>query len=171
MLSPRQFRLALKTLVRTTSPPARISVTQPLLAESLLEMVRHRAVSSASSEPLPSVPAAVSQDIVPLSEQAVLIMSIIDSLPYLSIATLEEWLPLTAEALSSVQDILMRENCKRRFWEVLTNGDMDVPRSELAVLWWNTRGGREMVLNGISISSQKDGQPLMSGVLMQSSKL
>jgi len=61
---------------------------------------------------------------------------------------LEEWLPLAAEAVHCVPDLQMREICKQRFWEVLISGEMDPERSQVAVTWWGTRGGREAVMLG-----------------------
>ena len=97
-----------------------------------------------------------------------LVLTLIDSLPFLPVHILEEWLPLTAETLNLIQDQNMLPMCRQRFWEILSSGDMDVERAEVCVTWWCTRGGREMVL----YSKGKEIQELvMSGGLGEASKL
>ncbi|KAG9376829.1 hypothetical protein A1F94_012429 [Pyrenophora tritici-repentis] len=163
-LSPRQFRLAFKTLMRVTAPPSTLSATHPDLPATLLELVFHRALT-APTEALPpdSVALALQNSDAPppaLSEQAVLALTLIDALPYLPIALLEEWLPLCAELLNEISDDDMRENVKARYWEVLVSGEMDAERSGVAVCWWTTKGGRERVLYG-----REEELDFMSGAL------
>lgn len=151
-LSPRQFRLAFKTLMRVTAPPSTLSATHPDLPATLLELVYHRALS-APTAPLPPDEASLAlqgSDAPPpaLSEQAVLALTLIDALPYLPIPLLEEWMPLCADLLNQVNDDDMRETIKARYWEVFVSGEMDAERSGAAVTWWTTRGGREQVLFG-----------------------
>ncbi|KAJ1335108.1 hypothetical protein MN608_01843 [Microdochium nivale] len=53
-ISPRQFRLAFKTVMQIASPPFPISASHPELSEALLEMLRFRALEGgASTTPLP----------------------------------------------------------------------------------------------------------------------
>ncbi|KAF2201729.1 hypothetical protein GQ43DRAFT_415219 [Delitschia confertaspora ATCC 74209] len=165
-LSPRQFRLAFKTLMRVTAPPAPLSASQPDLPATLLELLHHRALS-APSHPLPpdeTTLALQGSDAPPppLSEQAVLALTLLDALPLLPVPFLEEWLPLAAELLNLIEDEVMREAVKSRFWEVLVNGEMDSERSGVAVAWWGTRGGREVVLFG---REDRGDKFLMSGAL------
>lgn len=103
-----------------------------------------------------------------LSEQSVFVITMIDALPYLPTDTLDEWLPIAANTLRVIQDQNMLHICKTRFWEVLSNGEMDVTRAAQAVAWWTTKGGREMVLNG---AGERDRGPFMSGALGEMSKL
>jgi hypothetical protein len=163
-LSPRQFRFAFKALIQVTTPPSPLSTSQPLLAETLLELLHHRALNAPSAPMAPSVSIkseADAQDAQPpLSEQAVLLLTLMDALYILPLGILEEWLPLTADLLNVVQDAGMRGHCKARFWDVLESGEMDVERSAICVAWWSTRGGRERVLFG-----DVDGGPFMSGGL------
>ncbi|KAL6702575.1 hypothetical protein ACN47E_001332 [Coniothyrium glycines] len=151
-LSPRQFRLAFKTLMRVTAPPSALSATHPDLPATLLELVYYRALNAPTDVlPLDTVALALQGSDAPppaLSEQAVLALTLIDSLPFLSIPLLEEWLPLCADLLNRLHDDSMRETVKARFWEVLVSGGMDAERSGVAVNWWTTRGGREVVLFG-----------------------
>lgn len=102
-----------------------------------------------------------------LSEQCVLALTLVDSLPYLPTSLLEEWLPIAAETLHTIQDDTMRHKCQQRFWDVLSNGEMDVNCAALCVSWWSTRRGREIVLRG----TKKDENALMSGGLGEPSKL
>ncbi len=167
-LSPRQFRLAFKTLMRVTAPPSTLSASHPDLPATLLELVFHRALN-APQEPLPPDDVALAlqgsdKPPPPLSEQAVLALTLIDALPFLPIQLLEEWLPLTAGLLNQIHDDAMREAVKARYWEVLVSGEMDAERSGVAVNWWTTRGGREMVLFGREGTDQHQ-QHMMSGAL------
>lgn len=164
-LSPRQFRFAFKALMQISTPPNPLSRSQPMMAETLLELLHHRALG-APTAPLPPSMAIKSEadakiQQVPLSEQAVLLLTLLDALPNVTLDVLEEWLPLAADLLDVIQDRGMREHCKKRFWEVLESGEMDVERSAVCVSWWSTRGGRERVLFG----DQGEGGPFMSGGL------
>ncbi|KAF1917297.1 hypothetical protein BDU57DRAFT_586058 [Ampelomyces quisqualis] len=164
-LSPRQFRLAFKTLMRVTAPPSALSATHPDLPATLLELVFHRALS-ASSQPLPPDATALALQgsdapPPPLSEHAALALTLIDALPMLPVPLLEEWLPLCADLLNRIHDDDMRETVKARYWEVLVSGEMDAERSSAAVTWWTTRGGRELVLFG----RESLDHSMMSGAL------
>lgn len=151
-LSARQFRLAFKTVMQITAPPSPLANSQPLLPSILLELVHNRAYH-ASTEPLPPSPLApgapeLTIQAPPLSEQAVLTLALIDSLCFLRVDDLEEWLPLTARLINAIQDPEMRNACVERFWDALSSGEMDVERAHFCVTWWSTRGGRELVLFG-----------------------
>ncbi|KAK6007291.1 hypothetical protein QM012_006299 [Aureobasidium pullulans] len=169
-LSARQFRLAFKNLIRVVSPPSRIAVTQPMLAATLLDLVHERAIHAPSASlppthvPLSTNPPGLESSLVStipdLSEQAVLILTLIDAFPCLSLALLDEWLPLTATATRMITDPAMREYCKKHFWEVLVGGEMDPERSQICVRWWTSRGGRELLLD---IDDVPDDGYCMSG--------
>ena len=163
-LSPRQFRFAFKALIQVTTPPSPLSASHPILAETLLEILHHRALNAPTAPLPPSVTVKSEADAndaeTQLSEQAVLLLTLLDALPSIAIPVLEDWLPLTADLLNAIQDGRMREHCKARFWDVLEGGEMDVERSALCVAWWSTKGGRERVLFG-----DANGGPFMSGAL------
>lgn len=169
-LSPRQFRFAFKALMQITTPPNQLAASEPMLAETLLELLHHRALH-APTTPLPpslavkSEADAQAQPSVPLSEQAVLLLTLLDALPHLPVGVLEEWLPLAADLLNVVPDKAMREHCRARFWEVLESGEMDVERSAVCVAWWGTKGGREKVLFAERDRGGGGGGVFMSGAL------
>ncbi|KAJ8068080.1 hypothetical protein OCU04_003654 [Sclerotinia nivalis] len=165
-LSPRQFRFAFKSLIHIATPPTPLSTAEPMLAETLLEMLHYRAVHAPTS-PLPQSAymrdTASQQDSqASLSEQAILMLTLLDALPNLPLDVLQAWLPISADLLNAIEDNYMRERCKARFWEVLESGEMDVERSAICVGWWSTRGGREQILFGRE--TQNIG-PYMSGGL------
>lgn len=169
-LSPRQFRFAFKNLLQITTPPGPLSASEPMLADTLVELLHHRAIHS-PTPPLPpsiivrsAVDAQANNEQAPLSEQAVLMLALLDALPFLPSYSLEEWLPLAADLLNLIEDHKMRDICKARFWEVLESGEMDVDRSAVCVAWWTTRGGREMLLCGRR-NPEIAGGPYMSGGL------
>ena len=109
----------------------------------------------------------------PLSVQAVLTLALIDSLSFLRVDDLKEWLPLTAELINAVPDRAMRHTCIDRFWQAISGGEMDVDRAHCCVAWWSTRGGREMVLYGGESAEEPtpgsgndtDEGPFMSGAV------
>ena len=171
-LSARQFRVAIKTLVKITSPPAMISEVMPLLPSTLLELVYARMLD-ASIEPLPhttnpSAPPVTKHEQPSLSEKTVLILALIDSLPYISTAELIDWLPIVGQSVQSIPDEFMWQICRDRFWDVLTNGEMSIDHAAICATWWSTQGGREMVL-GRGSAGQKEY--IMSGALGEASKL
>ena len=168
-ISARQFRMAIKMLVRVTSPPFPIARTEPILPSTILELVRTR-LESATAVPLKrkeNETLNVPQDPV-LSEQSACQLALIDSLPMLPTDQLEEWLPLVAEGMSLVRDPIQSQLCEQRFWTILSNGEMDVDRAALCVSWWGTRGGREMITGRDQIEHEG---PFMSGALTETSKL
>ena len=166
-LSARQFRLAYKTVVRITAPPSPLAQSQPLLPSILLEMVHARALHASPKSLSPAPPAPDQHDLgVPLSEQAILTLTLIDSLCFLSVPTLEEWLPIVASLVNKIDDVGMRRACQERFWEAMSSGEMDVERASLCVTWWSTNGGKELVMFGSGA-----GSALMSGGLGLESKI
>ncbi|TGJ87688.1 hypothetical protein E0Z10_g1055 [Xylaria hypoxylon] len=173
-VSPRQFRLAFRTVMQVASPPYPISVTHPELSETLLEMLRFRA-EGASTTPLPAAPDALSSPpgnqqaestTSLISEQTALVLALTDALPYLPVHLIDEWLSRAAEASNAILDPRMRDVARRRLWEVLANGELDVDRAIAGVRWWGTQGGRDMI-NGTG-NDQMDF--MMSGALVQSEK-
>ncbi|CAL8580821.1 hypothetical protein XPA_006538 [Xanthoria parietina] len=157
-LSPRQFRLAVTQLVRIASPPSVVSAQRPLLPSILLEIIRFR-VETASSQPLTSLSKNGEDDAHPLSEQAALVLALIHSLPCLQLEALEDWLPAIPRLCYRVQDPVLRHVCYSGFWDVLSDGEMDLDRAVLCANWWNTGGGREMVLSG--------GEKVISGSMIK----
>ena len=147
MLNPRQFRLAIKSIVRLAASPSPISRSTPLIQAVILDLVAQRLVA-ASETLLPPDPNIPIENAQPLSDKSVLLLSAIDSLPYLPIPLLGDWLPISADLLHKIQDPLQKDICQRRLWEVMSNGEMDVERAALCVAWWGNRGGRELVLYG-----------------------
>ncbi|KAI3344128.1 hypothetical protein F4824DRAFT_34510 [Ustulina deusta] len=173
-ISPRQFRLAFRTVMQVTSPPYPISVTHPELSETLLEMLWFRA-EGASTAPLPPAPDALSspagnQQAEPIpgliSEQTTLVLALTDALPYLPVHLVDEWLSRAAEAGNAILDLQMRHVARQRLWEVLASGELDVDRAVVGVTWWGTQGGRDM-MNG---TGNGQGELMMSGGLVQGEK-
>ncbi|OAA58595.1 peroxisomal membrane protein [Niveomyces insectorum RCEF 264] len=180
-ISARQFRLAFATLIQILSPPFPVYATHPALAETLLEMVRFRAVGgTAGTTPLQEGDEAVAAAAggggrrPPVSEQSALVLTLIDALPFLALPVLEEWMTTAAEALWTIggDDPALRQTAQRRFWEVLGSGEMDVERAAIGVAWWGNGGGGALVMTGrrhwpaAAASSGQGGDALiMSGAL------
>lgn len=153
-ISPRQFRVAFKTVMEIVSPPFPIAAMEPQLSETLLEMLRSN-MATASTTPLGPTPGSLSrsatsqqEEEVPLSVQSALVMTLVDSLPFLPLPLVEEWLAIAAQAMNEIADPRLRAPVKARFWDILVNGEMDVDRATIGVAWWGTKGGRELVLFG-----------------------
>ncbi|KAJ9605313.1 hypothetical protein H2200_009970 [Cladophialophora chaetospira] len=166
-LTARQFRLAIKSVMRLAAPPSAIAVSMPLMQAIVLDLLRER-MDYASEDLLPPNPDLPVETNEPLSEKAVLLLSIIDCLSLLPVSLLEEWLPLTAELLHKVKNPGQRQQCQRRLWDILSNGEMDVERAALCVAWWTSRGGREHVLLG---ARPEELDYTMSGALQHHSEL
>ena len=167
-ISPRQFRVAFKTVMQIVSPPFPIAAMEPHLSETLLEMLRSH-MSNANTAALPEEmlsrdPASQGTGEV-LSEQSSLALALIDSLPFLPLPLVEDWLTIAAEALNEVEDPRLRETVKNRFWEILVSGEMDVERAAIGVSWWGTKGGQDLVLHG-----RPSEPPMMSGALLGEEK-
>ncbi|CAK7268399.1 hypothetical protein SEPCBS119000_003042 [Sporothrix epigloea] len=158
-ISARQFRLAFQTMVRILSPPSPVYMTHPDLVETLLELVRYRAIG-ASAQLLPLGPsdagaaaAAGGGDDSAVSEQSALVLTLIDALPFLALPLLEEWMTIAAEAVWTIADYnnsglpVLRQTAQRRFWLVL-GSEMDVERAAIGVAWWGNGGGGELVMTG-----------------------
>ncbi|KAF4553399.1 Hypothetical protein D9617_7g031260 [Elsinoe fawcettii] len=163
-LSARQFRLAFKNLVKVVSPPNAVARQEPMLAAILLDLVYERAVH-APSVPLPPLATQANQpqdDGPQLSEKAVLVLTLLDSLPFIEIGLLEEWLPLLPTLLHGIQDERTREDCTKHLWEIIMGGGMDSERSQVCVGWWTTGGGMESVLYG---GQHSQPQYAMAGAL------
>lgn len=166
-LSARQFRLAFKTLLRLTSPPSKLAITQPLLPAILLDLLLQRSkdASTVPLQPHPSTLATETESEPYLSEQAILVLTVIDTLCQIPLELLDEWLPLAADMIHAIEDPAMREHCKEHFWHVLVDGEMDPNRSGVCHAWWSTGGGRDMVLFGPQNSEEADTAAVMSGGL------
>lgn len=164
--------------MRIAAPPSPLASSQPLLAPTLLELAHERALQASSTILPPSTQSSEDNALETPpshSERSGIILAIIDSLPFLRVEDLEEFLPLTARLINSMvvaepqQDI--RATCIDRFWDVLSGGEMDVDRANFCVTWWCTRGGRELLLFGEHHEQQQQQQPvpeepLMSGAVV-----
>ncbi|KAF7539327.1 hypothetical protein G7054_g2218 [Neopestalotiopsis clavispora] len=175
-ISSRQFRLAFKTVMQIVSPPFPISATHPNLSEVLLETLHFRSMSAnalpLAPEAAPTSPSPMASQQPenqvqqpPLSEQSTLVLALIDALPFLPLPIVDGWLSRTAEAMNTIADAGMREVARKRFWDVLVSGEMDVERAAIGVAWWGTGGGREMVLLNAPRVQEKQEEYMMSGAL------
>ncbi|KAI0022072.1 peroxin 8 [Xylariomycetidae sp. FL0641] len=159
LVSPRQFRLAFRVVLQIACAPFPLAASHPQLAETLLEILRARA-ERAGTASLPSKDEAGGDEI--LSEQVVLILALIDALPHAPYPLLDDWLTRTAQAAATIPDPVMRATARKRFVDVLSNGELDVERGVVGVAWWGTKGGRELVLGREAVEAEA---PMMSGAL------
>lgn len=166
-LSARQFRLAIRSIVRLAAPPSPIAIAMPLIQAIVLSLLRE-GMEQASEELLAPDPDLPADSSAPLSEKTVFLLSIIDCLQFLPVPLLEEWLPLTAELLHKIRNPSQKQQCQQRLWDTLSNGDMDVDRAAACVTWWTSRGGREHVMFG---EHPDDQEYTMSGALQNHAKL
>lgn len=179
-VAPRQFRLAFRTIAQTVSPPFPIAASHPELGETLLEMLFWRATEGgASTVPLPPTSSLSlshshshshqnepQQSLDLLSEQTTLLLALIDAIPYLPPAGVAIWLTRAAESLRAIPNPEMRDVVRRRIWDVLAGGELDVERAAVGVAWWGVGGGREMVLfDGGGGGGGGQGEFMMSGAL------
>ncbi|PFH56660.1 hypothetical protein XA68_16180 [Ophiocordyceps unilateralis] len=168
-ISVRQLRVAFQTIMEIVSPPFPIAGLRPELSETLLEMLRCL-IPSASSAPLDArhnsprwrATSQTQDQSVRFSEQSALVMTLVDSLPFLPIRLVEEWLTVAAQLMNGIADPALRTPVRKRFLDILGNGDLDVERAAIGVAWWGTKGGREAVLFG----RHGDGL-MMSGAMVR----
>lgn len=146
-LSARQFRFAFKTLLRIAAPPSPLAATQPFLVETLLEMLHARILECDSKsqhvQHHNQQQQQQQQQQTQQQQRLTLVLTLLDSLPFLAPATLEGWLDIAATCIRAAGD--SSSECGTRLWEVVST-EMDVERSPTCVAWWSTRGGREAVL-------------------------
>ncbi|KPI40052.1 Peroxisomal membrane protein PEX17 [Cyphellophora attinorum] len=166
-LNPRQFRLAIRSVVKLASPPSTVATLMPHLQPIILDLLSQRLIN-ASEAVLPAMSDLPVESQQPLSEKAVLMLAMLESLPFLPVPALREWLDTAADLVHKIQHPAQRALCQQRFWEILSNGDMDVDRAATSVTWWNNSGGRELVTLG---QLPEDDEYTMSGALVQDSKL
>ncbi|EGR48565.1 uncharacterized protein TRIREDRAFT_77870 [Trichoderma reesei QM6a] len=170
-ISPRQFRVAYKTVTQIVSPPFPIAAMEPHLAETLLEMLR-ASIPTADTTLLPQSPdTPTSEDSKqeapePCSEQSTLTMALVDTLPFLPLPLVEEWLTITAQTLNTIADPKLRAPVKKRFWDILINGEMDVERAAIGVAWWGNQGGRELFF-----SKPAPETAMMSGAIVSNDQV
>ena len=145
--------MAIKTLVRVTSSPSVISEQEPMLSSIILQLILQR-LESASSHPLPLPlpnptvepsepvnPSSPSLGSPPfhLTEQAVLVLTLIDALPYLRLDLLEEWLNIAAASIKTHiadndEGERLKQICRERFWlRFASRGGL--PRGGGVLLW------------------------------------
>jgi len=166
-LSPRQFRFAFKTLLNISTAPSPLAAKHPHLPETLLELLHNLAMNAPfPSDAAPRLTTSATPPVLQtneldadLDEQAILTLTLIDSLPFLPAPILGPWLTITANLLSRLESELTSRKSKERFWEVITSGGMDIERSQICVAWWSTRGGKELVLRGGNMKCQTSGAP------------
>lgn len=136
-------------------------MTHPDFAETLLDIVHQRALANLSNPtPSPSLPPSDNGE-ESHDESTTLTLTLIDGLPYLPYTLLEQSLPLVADLIGKLSSPENRKECQDRFWDVVSNGEMDIDRNHLCLAWWTSRGGREMILSA-GMASQ---DYLMSGAL------
>jgi hypothetical protein len=167
LLNPRQFRLAIRSVIKLAAPPSAIASNMPMMQAIVLDLLTNRLIQAPENflPPNPDIPVEAEK---PMSGKSVFLLAIIDSLCFLPTPLLQEWLPTSADLLHKINNPIQKQSCQQRLWEVLSNGDMDVERAAACVAWWNSRNGRELVLNGPLLD---DEEHTMSGALLSESKL
>jgi hypothetical protein len=139
-LSPRQFRLAFKTLLRVTLPPSALASSDPDLVPALLELLRHRA-EHANPALMPAADATSTSTSTPASEQSTLTLAALDVLPLFPRRLLDEWLPLAANLVQRVAAGPLQEECRARLWQIVSDGELDPDRALVSFAWWS--GGQQ----------------------------
>lgn len=145
VLSPRQFRLAIRNIMQVAAPYSPLGQALPHLQEAVLDMLCERLQTAPENILATSDPAGTETATVQ-SEKTVLLMCIIETLSNLPTHVLEEWLSRTTELVHAIQNPTQKQYVQRRFWEVLSDGSMDVERAAVCVAWWTSKGGREQVV-------------------------
>ncbi|KAL8349568.1 hypothetical protein RB598_005096 [Gaeumannomyces tritici] len=146
-ISARQFRLGFKHVVKYLFPPYTMTPGgDDSLASAALEVVNGWAAEAAKTGTAPLAPHADDKAAgAPLTEQSVLVLTLVDSLPVVPVAELEEWLAVVAKRFGEIVDPAVRDVVRRRLLAVLVDGELDVEQAAVAVAWWGTHGGHSLV--------------------------
>jgi hypothetical protein len=131
-LSPRQFRLAFKTLLRVMLPPSALAASDPNLVSALLELLRYRAEHASQA-----LITAADANATPASEQSTLTLAALDVLPLFPRRLLDEWLPLAANLVQRVPAGPTQEECRAKLWQIVSDGELDPDRALVSFAWWS----------------------------------
>ncbi|KAL8388622.1 hypothetical protein RB595_009107 [Gaeumannomyces hyphopodioides] len=141
-ISARQFQLGFKSVVKYMFPPHSVVDMGEQLASATLEMISGWAAGAGTTV------LAGGEDGVaaaPMTEQGVLVLTLVDGLPFVPVADLEEWLVVVAQRLGEIKGSAVRAAVRERLMAVLANGELDVERAAVAAAWWGTHGGQRLV--------------------------
>jgi hypothetical protein len=125
-LSPRQVRLALSTVVKS-SPPTQVNII-------LTNLLQH--AQSARPGPQPTG--------VLLDEQLTYFYAFVDCLRWVDTEVIESWLGQLAFAMQNLKGQI-RDEVVRRIWECVS-GEMGGESGMKAVAWW-VNGGMTQIMN------------------------
>lgn len=153
-ITAEQFHVAFRAIVKFLFPPHCLVYGGPELASTLLEGLNDWAARAASSPPV-AVDGGVADDSAPMTEHGVLVLAFIDSLSFVPVEDLEDWLFLAAARVREIVGRAARDTVRARLRAVLTDGRLDVERAAVAAAWWGTHGGQEMV----------EGEPMVGNQL------
>lgn len=167
LLNARQFRLAIKSVLRLAAPPSAIASSMPMMQAVVLDLLTNRFMHASETLLPPNVDIPVEAE-KPVSERSVLLLALMDCLCFLPTPLLQDWLPITSDLLHKIHNPVQKQSCQQRLWEVLSSGEMDVERAATCVAWWTSRNGRELVMYG---GLQEDEETTMSGALQPGSSL
>ena len=167
VLNPRQFRLAIKSIMKLAAPPSAIALAMPLMQAIILDMLSQRLVAASETQ-LPAMVDVPVETQQAMSEKSAFLLCLIDCLSALPAPLLQERLPITAELMHRINTPAQRSLCQQRLWEILSNGEMDVERAPICVAWWNSGAGRELIMFGELLEEE---DYTMSGAVQQDSKL
>lgn len=169
VISERQFRIAFKVLVKVANNE-HMKALDAGLGDVVMEVLYHGAVSASAPEYHLSQPQmhsqAPAQSLNQDQARATHLLALIESLVSCNPASLDEWLNLAAQAISTLP-VPARSSCANALWDVIYGGQMDDLRTQVCVIWWVHKDGRELVFGrhrGINAGAKPGAENPRSGI-------
>ncbi|BFZ60355.1 hypothetical protein YB2330_001391 [Saitoella coloradoensis] len=135
-ISPRQLSLAFATLVQATAQPAPLYAKHPELSEHVLDLLLQRAgVAHIGGCPVRLDDGGM------VDEKSACLLAYADSLPHVAPENMIRRLELLAGEVGKLAGE-ERRRLVDKLWNVIAC-ELDVAKSELAVYWWHSFGGKD----------------------------
>lgn len=153
VFSWNQFVLAVQSIVNTVSPPSEVFKTNQKLFRLVLDALVKKCRESRVGIPISrSVTSSSETEDVPPTERAVVMLALINSLPYVDIRSFELWLqetwnmieatPMLAEKAPNRELALAEhEFLVLEMWKMIS-GNIDERLNDVAIKWWYKSNSR-----------------------------
>ena len=150
----------------TVSPTSGV---QSPLASVIMDILQQRFESTSYEPSSAALKQNNGDDNTSPSERALLLLAMIDILPFLNEDELEAALSQALSNLRVIRNFDDLRSCRDRLWEVMNDGEMDFKRAAIGVQWWNTKGGRRSMI--LLDHIQNSDEYIMHGAIAGPEKL
>ncbi|AOW03400.1 peroxisomal membrane protein PEX17 [Yarrowia lipolytica] len=153
VFSWNQFVLAIQSIVNTVSPPSEVFKTNQKLFRLVLDSLMKKCRDTPVGIPVPhSVTVSQEQEDIPPTQRAVVMLALINSLPYVDIRSFELWLQETWNMIEATP--MLAENAPNKelahaeheflvleMWKMIS-GNIDQRLNDVAIRWWYKKNAR-----------------------------